>query len=455
MKPAAVRVPRPRVGRRRRRRCSPSTATRPRCSPVGRASCRCWRCASPGSSTSSTSTGSPSSAGIERQNGTLTIRAMTAQARVEHDDDRRPPRRRCSPRRLPLIGHFQIRNRGTVGGSIAHADPAVRAARGRARPRRRARGRRHGGQPRRIPARRLLRRARGPPRSSADELLTAVALPGVGPVAAASRSRSSPAAAATSRITGVVVARRARRRRRGRAVPAIGLFGMAPTPVRADAGRGRRSIGTAPDAADLDEIGRLAVADIDAEPTTCHASADVPDAASAPHLVAARARPSAGGAREWLSTPIAADGQRRAAPRTSSSRARRSPTSCARTARSPARTSAASTACAARARCCVDGDAVRSCLMFAVQADGADVTTIEGLGPADGSLGPVQEAFRQAHGLQCGFCTPGFVVTVHAFLQRQPRTPRSTRSARACPATSAAAPATRGSSRPCRSRPSR
>jgi carbon-monoxide dehydrogenase small subunit len=68
----------------------------------------------------------------------------------------------------------------------------------------------------------------------------------------------------------------------------------------------------------------------------------------------------------------------------------------------------------------VDGQAVRSCLMFAVQADGADITTIEGIGPADGSLGPVQEAFRQAHGLQCGFCTPGFVVTVQAFLQDNP-----------------------------------
>ncbi|MGH9025962.1 MAG: (2Fe-2S)-binding protein [Acidimicrobiia bacterium] len=64
----------------------------------------------------------------------------------------------------------------------------------------------------------------------------------------------------------------------------------------------------------------------------------------------------------------------------------------------------------------VDGDAVRSCLMFAVQADGADITTVEGLSPADGSLSPVQEAFREAHGLQCGFCTPGFVVSVHALL---------------------------------------
>ncbi len=68
----------------------------------------------------------------------------------------------------------------------------------------------------------------------------------------------------------------------------------------------------------------------------------------------------------------------------------------------------------------LDGRAVRSCLLFAVQAEGAEVTTIEGIGPDDGTLGPVQEAFRQAHGLQCGFCTPGFVVTVHAFLQENP-----------------------------------
>ena len=67
----------------------------------------------------------------------------------------------------------------------------------------------------------------------------------------------------------------------------------------------------------------------------------------------------------------------------------------------------------------VDGVAVRSCLMFAVQADGADVTTVEGLA-AEGELGPVQRAFRDEHGLQCGFCTPGFVVTVHAYLAEHP-----------------------------------
>jgi len=68
----------------------------------------------------------------------------------------------------------------------------------------------------------------------------------------------------------------------------------------------------------------------------------------------------------------------------------------------------------------VDGRAVRSCLMLAVQAEGADVTTIEGMGESDGSLSVVQEAFRDAHGLQCGFCTPGFVVSVTAFLRDNP-----------------------------------
>ena len=68
----------------------------------------------------------------------------------------------------------------------------------------------------------------------------------------------------------------------------------------------------------------------------------------------------------------------------------------------------------------VDGDAVRSCLIFAVQAIGAAITTIEGLSPEDGSLSPIQEAFRDCHGLQCGFCTPGFVVSLTAFLEASP-----------------------------------
>jgi aerobic carbon-monoxide dehydrogenase small subunit len=68
----------------------------------------------------------------------------------------------------------------------------------------------------------------------------------------------------------------------------------------------------------------------------------------------------------------------------------------------------------------VDGKAVRACLIFTVQLDGAEVTTVEGLTPEDGSLNPVQKAFRDCHGLQCGFCTPGFIVSVTAFLDRNP-----------------------------------
>jgi aerobic carbon-monoxide dehydrogenase small subunit len=68
----------------------------------------------------------------------------------------------------------------------------------------------------------------------------------------------------------------------------------------------------------------------------------------------------------------------------------------------------------------VDGEPVRSCLTFAVMVDGAEVTTVEGLAGADGELGPVQRAFRECHGLQCGFCTPGFLLLTTELLARSP-----------------------------------
>jgi len=71
----------------------------------------------------------------------------------------------------------------------------------------------------------------------------------------------------------------------------------------------------------------------------------------------------------------------------------------------------------------VDGKAVKSCSMFAVQADGASVTTIEGLA-RDGKLHPVQEAFREHHGLQCGFCTPGMIMTAVDMIARGAATDR-------------------------------
>jgi carbon-monoxide dehydrogenase small subunit len=68
----------------------------------------------------------------------------------------------------------------------------------------------------------------------------------------------------------------------------------------------------------------------------------------------------------------------------------------------------------------VDGVPMRSCLIFAVSADGASITTVEGCTEASGELGPVQQAFRDCHALQCGFCTPGFITTITAYLDEQP-----------------------------------
>src|SRR4051794_36897549 len=67
-----------------------------------------------------------------------------------------------------------------------------------------------------------------------------------------------------------------------------------------------------------------------------------------------------------------------------------------------------------------DGDPVRSCLIFAVQARGASLQTVEGMAPSPTELHPIQQAFTEAHGLQCGFCTPGMLLTVQALLRDNP-----------------------------------
>ncbi len=68
----------------------------------------------------------------------------------------------------------------------------------------------------------------------------------------------------------------------------------------------------------------------------------------------------------------------------------------------------------------LNGDAVKSCTVFAVQADGADVTTLEGLASDDGTLHPIQEGFWEKHGLQCGFCTPGMIMSSLDLLSKNP-----------------------------------
>jgi carbon-monoxide dehydrogenase small subunit len=69
----------------------------------------------------------------------------------------------------------------------------------------------------------------------------------------------------------------------------------------------------------------------------------------------------------------------------------------------------------------VNGEAVKSCTMFAAEADGAEVKTIEGMANADGSLNVIQQAFQDYHGLQCGFCTPGMVMSAAALLKENPK----------------------------------
>jgi carbon-monoxide dehydrogenase small subunit len=68
----------------------------------------------------------------------------------------------------------------------------------------------------------------------------------------------------------------------------------------------------------------------------------------------------------------------------------------------------------------MDGQPIRACLMFAVQAEGASIRTVEGLAPDDTTLHPVQQAFWDNHGLQCGFCTPGFLTLIAGFLEENP-----------------------------------
>src|SRR5882672_8150165 len=101
----------------------------------------------------------------------------------------------------------------------------------------------------------------------------------------------------------------------------------------------------------------------------------------------------------------------------------------------------------------LDGEAVRACLMFAVQAQGKQIRTVEGLASGD-TLHPLQRAFIAHHGLQCGFCTPGFLMLAANMLEQRP-TSRMMTCSTCCRRISAAAPATRTSSRPCAPRATR
>ena len=200
--------------------------------------------------------------GIERSNGTLTIKAMTRQSVAEHDAavaDAAP----LVARALPFIGHFQIRNRGTVGGSIAHADPAselpavalaldaeVEVA--------------GSGSTRRVPAADFFE-STWTTTLEPEELLTAVHVPvwsGNCGFVVDEVARRSGDFALTGVVCAVEVDGNGAVTRSG-----IGLFGMGPTPIRARDAEAALN-GSSPAASDLEEVGRLAVA-------ACNPSDDV------------------------------------------------------------------------------------------------------------------------------------------------------------------------------------
>jgi carbon-monoxide dehydrogenase medium subunit len=205
--------------------------------------------------------------GVERNDGTLTIRAMTRQSAAEHDDTVAA----ASPlvaKALPFIGHFQIRNRGTVGGSIAHADPAselpavavaldaeLEAARG--------------GSTRRIPAAQFFD-GTWTTTLEPDEVLTAVHVPVwegrcgfvVDEIARRSGDFALAGVACSVELDDAGAIRRS----------AIGLFGMGPTPVRASEAEAALT-GTTPSADDLDDAGRVAAGQCDPSDDV-HASAE-------------------------------------------------------------------------------------------------------------------------------------------------------------------------------------
>ena len=344
-------------------------------------------------------------------------------------------------RALPHIGHFQIRNRGTVGGSTAHADPASElpavavaldaelVAVG-------------AGGPAHHPGRGLLR-------VDLDDRTGRRRAPHRDPVSRSGTDRSGFAVEEFARrsgdfaIAGVACGvaldeddRIAR--------AAIALFGMGPTPLRAAGGRGGAGRFSPPPSVDLAGRWRSPPSTTPIPPTTCTATLAFARRVAA-HLT--RAGPDAAPSRRRRMPDREITVTVTAAPRPPRSRtahARRLPARGLRPHRHPPRR--ASTACAVPAPSCSTAPpSARACCSRS-RPRARRSRRSRASPPTDGSLSPVQQAFADHHGLQCGFCTPGFVVSVTRVPAGQPgadgRGDPSTRS----PATCAAAPATRGSS---------
>jgi carbon-monoxide dehydrogenase small subunit len=324
---------------------------------------------------------------VEERDGGVAVGATVRQA----DAERHPLlRERCPlvPLALRHVAHQVIRNRGTVCGSLAHADPAaelpaVLLALGGHVVARSVRGER-------VIAAEALFRGAFETALAPDELITEAWFPRHSPdeVALVEESRRHGDFAMAG------VARRGDR---------LALFGVAATPVLAapsDPAAGLRPSG-----------------DLEASPEFKL------------HLVRVLAERALGQRAEGSGGhPLDAAPPRRLTGFVVNGAGRRPPASARRLLSDYLRAELGLTGTHVGCEhgvcgCCtvlLDGRPVRSCLMLAVQAEGHEVTTIEGLAPADGPLHPVQRAFHECHGLQCGFCTPGFVLAVTGLLAENP-----------------------------------
>jgi xanthine dehydrogenase iron-sulfur cluster and FAD-binding subunit A len=326
---------------------------------------------------------------VTERDGGIAVGALVRQA----DAERHPLlRARCPlvPHALRHVAHHVIRTRGTVVGSLAHADPAaelpaVLLALGGHVVARSSRGERA------IPAADLYQGA-FETALAPGELLTEAWFPAhaAEDVALVEESRRHGDFAMAG------VARHGDR---------LALFGVAPTPVLASPDDPARGLNPSPDLEASAEFKRHLVTVLAERALgTSAAAADVRSAGAAPP-----AFPRASGFR--------VNGVERPAP----SSARRLLSDYLR---GELRLTGTHVGCEhGVCGCCtvlLDGRPVRSCLLLAVQVEGYELTTIEGLSPEGTPLHPVQRAFHECHGLQCGFCTPGFVMAVTALLDDNP-----------------------------------
>jgi carbon-monoxide dehydrogenase medium subunit len=346
-------------------------------------------------------------AGIEERGDSVWIGAGTTEAEIGRSEviARRVP---LLSRATPLIGHFQIRNRGTIGGSLAHADaaaeyPAVALALDATVEALSPRGQRT------IPAAEFFTgiwtTALAP-----DELLTGVSFPAPVDIQGGrqefaieefARRPGDFAVAGAAVAVGLDPSSRV-------SASGIGLFGLGPTVARAVAAEAtsiRRRSGGPP------------WRTWTRSRPTCTAPPTTGGRWARPWWPAPGRRPSRRQPVADISIEVTVNGQlRRAAVEPRLTLADFLRERCQLTGTHLGCEHGVCGACTVL----LDGQAVRGCLVFAVQADGGEITTVEGIAAADGTLSPVQQAFREHHGLQCGFCTPGFVTSVTAFLRDNP-----------------------------------